>query len=204
MAKIIEFRLSSRDASGNTGFKTPVKRDNPPPRRQKEPVVISVMPDEPFPVGHQDFRPLLQRDGLILLSWARWENWYDDESFLRRYIVTWVSSAGRTRHYATKAVEEKDLAAALPERKGDRLFYRGASGSLGGYDLHSYSDKSIADYLYFAAPFDLTKGTIPGFIGVLKALGSTVDFDHVFTLRAAKKNLAREYLEKVTSTQVIG
>jgi hypothetical protein len=204
MAKILEFRLPSRDAPGNTGVEIPVKRDNPAPRRQKEPVVISVMPDEPFPAGHRDFRPLLQRDGLILLSWARWEDWFGDESFLRRYIVTWATSRGKARHYATKAVEEKDLAAALPERKGDRLFYRGAYGSLGGYDLHSYNDKAIADYLYFAAPFDLTKGTIPGFVGVLKALGSTVDFDHVFTLGAAKRNRAREYLEKVASTQVIG
>jgi hypothetical protein len=202
MAKIIQFQLPSRDTSGNGGFKTPAKGDNPPPRRQKEPVVISVMPDEAFPAGHRDLRPLLQRDGLILISWARWEDWYGDESFLRRYIVTWATSQGKARHYATKAVEEKNLAAAVPERRGDPLFYHGAYGS--SYDPHHYSDKMIADYLYFAAPFDLTRETIPGFIGALKALGSTVDFDHVFTLGAAKRSLAREYLEKFASTQVIG
>jgi hypothetical protein len=230
MGKIFEFRLPDQAASGNVGFEIPVKRDNPPnlvdginwatrafdsrqtglgqrqdnppPRRQKEPIVISVMPDETFPTGHRDLRPLLQRDGLILLSWAIWEDWYNDESFLRCYIVTWVTSQGKARHYATNAVEERELEAAVPERRGDRLFYRGAHSSIGGYDLRSYSDKAIADYLYFAAPFDLDKETIPGFIRVLKALGSTVDFDHVFSLGAAKKSLAREYLDKLASTQV--
>jgi hypothetical protein len=197
MTKIIQFRLPAMEASGNVGFETPVKRDTPSPRRQKEPIAISVMPEQAFPVGPRDLRPLLQRGGLILLSWAIWEDWYGDESLLRRYIVTWLTSQGKALHYATKAVEERDLAAAVPERRGDPLFYRGAYGSR--YELHSYSDRTIADYLYLTAPFDLGKGTIPGFIRVLKALGSTVDFDHVFSLGAAKKSLAREYLEKLTS-----
>jgi hypothetical protein len=153
------------------------------------------MPEQAFPIGHRDLRPLLQRDGLILLSWAIWEDWYGDENFLRRYIVTWVTSRGKANHYATKAVEERELAAAVPERRGDPLFYRGAYGSR--YDLHDYSDRTIADYLYLAAPFDLGRDTIPGFIRVLKALGSTVDFDHVFSLGAAKKSLAGEYLNRV-------
>jgi hypothetical protein len=200
MAKIIQFNLPDRAASGNVGFETPVKRDNPPPRRQKEPIAVSVMPEQAFPVGHRDLRPLLQRDGLILLSWAIWENWYDDGGFLRRYIVTWVTSQGKARHYATKAVEEQELAGAVPERMGDVLFYRGAYGSR--YDLPHYSDEMIADYLYLAAPFDLDKKTIPGFVRVLKALGSKVDFDHAFSLGAAKKSLAQEYLDKLASTQV--
>jgi hypothetical protein len=201
MGKIIQFRLPSSAASGNVGFKTPVKRDNPPPRRQKEPIVVPVMPEQAFPTGHRDLRPLLQRDGLILLSWAIWEDWYGDETFLRRYIVTWTASQGKARHYATKAVEERDLQVTVPERKGDALFYRGAYGSR--YDIHDYSDKAIADYLYFAAPFDLDSKTIPGFIRVLKALGATVNFDHVFKFGMVKKSQAQEYLEKLASTQVI-
>jgi hypothetical protein len=182
------------------GNAVPFPTQPEPTRRQKEPIVISVMPEQAFPTGHRDLRPLLQRDGLILLSWAIWEDWYGDESFLRRYIITWITSHGKARHYATKAVEEKDLAAAVPERRADPLFYRGAYGSW--YKLHSYSDKAIADYLYLTAPFDLGKETIPGFVRVLKALGSAVDFDHVFSLSAAKKSQAQEYLDKVASTQV--
>jgi hypothetical protein len=195
MGKILQFRLPSPEASGNTGFEIPVRRASPPPKQRKEPVVISAMPDQPFPVGHQDFRPLLQRDGLILMSWARWEDWRGDESFFRRYIVTWRAARGRNLHYATKSVEEKELASAVPERRADPLFYRGAYG--GHYYLDDYSDKSIADYLYFAAPFDLGPATIPGFIRVLKAYGSTVDFDYVFTLGGAKKNEALEYLKNL-------
>jgi hypothetical protein len=51
MAKIIQFRLPSLAASGNAGFESPVNRDNPPPHFQKEPIVISVMPDKPSPPG---------------------------------------------------------------------------------------------------------------------------------------------------------
>jgi hypothetical protein len=203
MAKIIQFKLPALDASGNVGFETPVKRDNRPPRRQKEPITISVMPEQAFPAGHRDLRPLLQRDGLILLSWAIWEDWHGDESFLRGYVITWVASQGKASHYATKGVEEKDLALAVLERRADALFYRGAYGSR--YNIHDYSDRTIADYLYFAAPFDLDSKTIPGFARVLKALGSIVDFDHVFTLGEARKSksLAQAYLDKLASTQVI-
>jgi hypothetical protein len=161
------------------------------------------MPDQAFPVGHRDLRPLLQRDGLILLSWAIWEDWYGDESFLRRYIITWAASREKAIHYATKAVEEKDLEAAVPERRADALFYRGAYGSR--CDIHDYSDRLIADYLYLAAPFDLDKKTIPSFVRVLRSLGSTIDFGHVFTLGGARKSksLAQAYLDKLASTQVI-
>ena len=206
MAKIIRINWATRTFDLRHGENENMENIAPPParqelpRRQKEPIVLSIMPEQAFPAGHRDLRPLLQRDGLILLSWAIWEDWYGDESLLRRYIVTWTTSQGKARHYATKAVEENGLAAAVPERRGDPLFYRGAYGSR--YDLHDYSDKAIADYLYLTAPFDLDKDTIPGFVRVLKALGSTVDFDNFFSLGAVKKSLAREYLEKVASTQV--
>jgi hypothetical protein len=187
MAKILQFRPSGT-------FPTTPRASKPEPRR-KEPIVLSIMPEQPFPVGHRDLRPLLQRDGLILLSWALWEDWYANDTLLRRYIVTWVSSQGRASHYATKPIPEEELAEACPQRRGDAFFYRGAYGSR--FDLMDYGNREIADYLYLAAPFDLDKGTIPGYIRVLKALGSTVDFDTVFSLAQdrAKKSQARAYLE---------
>jgi hypothetical protein len=202
MGKIIQFRLPDRTASGYTGYKTPVKpKPAVPPKPKKEPIIVSVMPEQAFPVGHRDLRPLLQRDGLILMSWAIWEDWYGDETLLRRYIVNWVTSQGKARRCATKALEEKDLASAVPERKGDPLFYRGAYGRVYANDLHYYTE-GTADYVYLAAPFDLTQKTIPSFIGVLKALGSTVNFDITYNLtqERAKRNEARKYLEKIAST----
>jgi hypothetical protein len=198
MAKILQFRLPGQSASGNAGLRAPVKRDNPPPKRRKEPVVISAMPGDPFPFGHQDFRPLLQRDGLILLSWAQWEDWKGDGSLLQRYIVTWVaSSQRRSYHYATEAIPKEELAKAVPERRADIRFYRGAYGSM--WDIDSYPDKQIADYLYLAAPFDLDSKTIPAFIRILKSQGYTTDFENEFTLTKDNKSEAQKYLEKITA-----
>jgi hypothetical protein len=200
MAKILQFRLPSQSASGNTGFEIPVKRDNQPPKRKKEPVIISAMPGDPFPFGHQDFRPLLQRDGLILLSWALWEDWEGDWSLDQRYIVTWLASRGRNLHYATKAIPRKELEKANPERKADALFYRGIYGSY-YFATNDPSEKRIADYLYLVAPFDLDCKTIPAFIKILKAQGSTVDFGYEFSLTRNNKSEAMRYLEKFTATQ---
>jgi hypothetical protein len=197
-------RLIEEEDTGQENTMPPPPQPKPavPAKPQKEPIIISVMPEQPFPVGHRDLRPILQRDGLILMSWAIWEDWYGDETLLRRYIVTWASSQGKAHHYATKAVEEKDLTSAVPNRKGDTLYYRGAYGSR--CDIHDYSDKAIADYLYLAAPFDLTVKTIPAFVRVLKTLGSTVNFDFVYRLgREREKNSkAREYLDKFPSTEI--
>jgi hypothetical protein len=203
MGKIIQFRLPDVAKWQLIGPKAPVKRDNPPPRRQKEPIIISVMPEQAFPTGHQDLRPLLQRDGLILLSWAIWEDWYHDESFQRRYIVTWTTSQGKASHYATEAIPETELIKAAPERRADTYFYRGAYGNY--FDMYLYSDNRIADYLYLTAPFDLKKHTIPTFVRVLKSLGSTVNFDLVYSLgrQREKNSKAQEYLDRVASTQVI-
>jgi hypothetical protein len=206
MAKILYINWHTRTFDPRLGEDKTVENTAPPPvrqesaRRQKEPVVISVMPEQSFPIGHRDLRPLLQRDGLILLSWALWEDWHGDESLLRRYIVTWVTSRGKIRHYATRPVGENELAEAVPQRRADTYFYRGIHGNY--YDMSYYNNKDIADYLYFAAPFDLCTETTPGFIKVLKALGSTVNFDVEYTLAGerAKKNKAREYLEKFAST----
>ncbi|MDR1902637.1 MAG: hypothetical protein LBQ88_10190 [Treponema sp.] len=208
MAKILQFRLPPAQLhpyympEGEIRYETPVKRETEVPPRRKEPIVLSVMPDQPFPVGHQDFRPLLQRDGLILMSWARWEDGYEDGSFVRQYIVTWVTSQGKSRHYATHPILEKELAEAAPERKGDPFFYRGAYGRR--FDIRDYSEKDIADYVYLTAPFDLTYKTIPGFIRVLKALGSTVNFDVAYTLtkEREKRSKAREYLNQFESQRV--
>jgi hypothetical protein len=202
MTKILQFKLPSLAASGNTGFEIPVKREPEPETRRKEPIILSIMPEQAFPVGHRDLRPILQRDGLILLSWAIWEDAAGDGSFQRRYIVTWATSLGKARHYATNLVSESGLSEAIPERRADTYFYRGLQGN--SFVLDYLRNKDIADYVYLAAPFDLDKETIPGFIRVLKALGSTVDFSMDYTLggQRAKKSEARKYLDGLASTQV--
>jgi hypothetical protein len=162
------------------------------------------MPGESFPIGHRDFRPLLQRDGLILLSWALWEDWGGGGNLLQRYIVTWVASKGRNMRYATRAIPGKELERANPERRADALFYKGRFGDYFTANHDHIPDRIVADYLYLAAPFDLNGKTIPGFIRILKALGSTVNFDITYSLtkERAKRSEALNYLEKFPSTEV--
>ena len=191
MGKIIEFRLPGTETSDIA---------RPPARYRKQPIVITVMPDQKFPIGHIDFRPVLQRDGLILMSWARWEDWNDDGSYIQRYVVNWMASKGKHRLYATVGVARENLYTAYPVRDGDLYFYRGLYGMR--YSLGSYTDTEGADYVYLVAPFDLCKKTIPEFIQALRSSGYTADFDYVFSLDEKKESLrqARAYLGKESST----
>jgi len=83
---------------------------------------------------------------------------------------------------------------AVAQRRGDRYFYRGLYGNWG--DLQYYTDSETADYVCLTAPFDLSKQTIPGFIQILKSLGSTVNFDYAFSLGESQKvrSAAQYYL----------
>jgi hypothetical protein len=154
------------------------------PKRQKQPIVLSVLPGENFPFGHEDLRPLLQRDGLILLSWAVWNDWDGDLAI--RFVVNWVTSSGRARHYASGALAKAELPTAMPLRRGDNYFYRGIFGRR-EKELTYVQDKDIADYVYLAAPFDLNPKTIPAFVKNLKGMGNTVDFDFPFSIDLIKK-----------------
>jgi hypothetical protein len=157
------------------------------------------MPGDSFPIGHKDFRTLLQRDGLILLSWALWEDWNGDGSLIQRYIATWVTSRGNHRHFATCAIPGTELEKANPERRADAFFYKGIYGDYHTATFKHIPERIVADYLYLAAPFDLDGKTIPGYIQVLKAEGSTVDFDYEFSLGKTLKSNAQAYLEKLAT-----
>jgi hypothetical protein len=189
MGKIIPFRLPCSDESIY----------KPPAQHKKQPIVITVMPDQKFPIGHIDFRPILQRDGLILMSWALWLDWDEDQSYKQVYVVNWLASQGKYRLYATKGVYKERLDKAVPERDGDLYFYRGLYGR--HYSLKSYRDIEAADYVYLVAPFDLCKKTIPEFIQLLRSTGSNADFDYVFSLEKESLSQARAYLGKGSSTE---
>jgi hypothetical protein len=208
MGKIIQFRLPALDASGNVGFEIPVRREAEPPRvidainwhtrtfdsRQakswepdppkkppEEPIAISVMPEQVFPIGHQDFRPVLQRDGLILLGWSRWEEVRADGPC---YVVHWLSVCNG-RRYATHFLTGAELETANPQRKGSYFL-----------DMIKWNDRMEADYIYFVAPERISKEEIPGLIERLKAMGVTVDFTFHYSMdRVRKIQFAKEYLQ---------
>jgi hypothetical protein len=102
--------------------------------------------------------------------------------------------------YATHAIPGKELEKANPARRADSLFYKGRFGDHFAVSGNHIPDRIVADYLYLAAPFELNGKTIPDYIQVLKAQGSTVDFDYEFSLGKTLKSNARVYLEKLAST----
>jgi len=66
----------------------------PPAKRAR---IISALPGETIPSEHEDLRPCLQHNGLILLSWAIWEN-YDSDGLAIR--VNWIKSSGKLKNIA--------------------------------------------------------------------------------------------------------
>jgi hypothetical protein len=176
MAKIIEFRLPDRTSGGSVGLETPPK---------KEPIIMSVMPGQEIPAGHKDFRPILQRDGLILLGLSRWE---ELPGAGPHYVVHWLSIGTKCRHYATSFLTRDELKNANPQNKGRYLLE-----DVRWYDGGKYIE---ADYIYFFAPRRLCRAEVPGFIQELKAAGVTVDFDFHYSMDRVKKiQFAKEYLE---------
>jgi hypothetical protein len=214
MGKIIQFRLPDRTAGGYVGFETPVRRESdpsqpidtinwhtrtfdsrqaksweldPPKRLPEEPIAISVMPEQAFPIGHQDFRPVLQRDGLILLGWSRWEEVRADGP---RYVVHWLSVCNG-RRYATHFLTGIELETANPQQRGKYLL-----------EMIKWDDRIEADYIYFVAPERLHKEETPGFIERLKTAGVMVDFTFHYSMDRIKKiQFAEQYLELLKPMQ---
>lgn len=69
-------------------------------------------PGTPLPAGVVDFRPQLQRDGLILLAWDRRITEKGE-----RLIAYWVTSVGIPRFYASKQLSCDDFPSAVPDHK---------------------------------------------------------------------------------------
>lgn len=123
-----------------------------------------------------DFRPLLQRDGLILLSW--------DKRFCAkgaRYTAYWVTSHGILRYYASPALSFEIFPEAIPNRKSyaaeDGIDFYGEPGPL--YIVH------VAPELMMSSNQKLAQR--PEHIKKLKALGIEIDFDYSFLLTTERK-----------------
>ena len=137
---------------------------------EKKIVTIEVMPGEPLQEGYADYRLLLQRDGLILLAWALWDD---------KIKVVWCSS-GRKRiyKYHSWVDSEAELSTICPERRYRKGCYHKTNGN--------------PDYIVYAAPPDLSSNTIDAFIAKLQEAGVTVDFNFKFTLGEQKKQEKHE------------
>ena len=133
------------------------------------------MPGKPLPDHITDYRPSLQRDGLILLSWDK-----RVDEIGERYTAYWVTSAGIPRFYASKPLGPKDFHLASPDHKS----YAAEDG------VEFYGQKS-PEYIVFVAP-ELMKSNPnhaelrQGHISLLKRHGSKLDFGYKFLLKTGK------------------
>jgi hypothetical protein len=132
-------------------------------------------PGSSLPFGISDFRPALQRDGLILLGW--------DKRFTEtgeRYTAYWVTSAGVPRFYASRPF----LLADFPFAKPDHKSYAAEDG------IEFYGQKAPA-YIVHVAP-DLMMSNPKhrelrtDHINMLKNLGSKVNFNYKYLLKTEK------------------
>ena len=144
--------------------------------------LILARPGEKLPESIPDFRPQLQRDGLILLSWDKRIIHIKENETL--YTAYWVTSSGILRYYASMAMHIEDFAKAMPNRKSyaaeDGIDFYGEAGP--EYLVH------VAPELMMSCNQKLIQR--PEHIKKLKSLGISVDFDYSFSLNTERKKKA--------------
>jgi len=148
-----------------------------PPASQRSRVLTPFLaaPGKPIPPGIPDFRPLLQRDGLILLAWDKRET-----EMGGRYTAYWVTSAGVPRYYASKHLSLEDFSSARPDHKS----YAAEDGiEFYGQDAPSYI-VHVAPELMMSNPRH--KELRPVHIKALRKMGSRVDFNYQYLLKNDK------------------
>jgi hypothetical protein len=139
-------------------------------------VPILARPGEALPRCIPDFRAALQRDGLILLSWAK-----KHTEMGERFTAYWVTSQGINRYYASGDMELGRFASAMPVHKS----YAAEDG------IEFYGQDQPA-YIVHVAP-DLMMGRRqagdrrPEHINTLKSLGMKADYGYRFLLTKEKK-----------------
>jgi len=146
---------------------------------KKKAVVIEVLPWELMPEGYADYRPLLQRDGLILFSWEI----YDDE-----IKIIWLRSNGAMYKYQALIDDENELETICPEVKFTANHHR-------CYTLEE------PDFIIYAAPPCLTASARKAFIVKLKASGVSVNFDYEFTLGKQKAIKEAAVFDRIENRQ---
>jgi len=133
-------------------------------------------PGTPLPDGLIDYRPLLQRDGLILLSWDK-----RITEMGERYTAYWVTSAGISRFYASRSLASEDFPSARPTHK-----------SYAAEDGIEFYGQEAPVYVAHVAPELMMNNPRHGelrlaHIQMLKEQGSTVDFNYKYLLKTEKE-----------------
>jgi len=133
-------------------------------------------PGKSLTAAIHDFRPVLQRDGLILLGWDKRKTESGD-----RFTAYWVTSVGTPRFYSSKLLSEIDFSSARPNQK-----------SYAAEDGIEFYGQAAPFYIVHVAP-ELMKSNPRHrelrevHISLLKQHGSKVNFDYKYLLKNEKK-----------------
>ena len=133
-------------------------------------------PGKYLPSDIPDYRPLLQRDGLILLAWDK-----RNTEMGERFTAYWVTSMGIPRFYASKLHSPEDFFMARPDHK-----------SYAAEDGIEFYGQEAPVYMVHVAPELMMSNPRHGelrlaHIQILKYSGSDVDFDYKYLLTIDKK-----------------
>jgi len=150
-----------------------------PKESKKKAVVIEVMPGESMSEGFADYRPLLQRDGLILWGWE-----IDGEEIR----IVWLRSNGGMHKYQALIDDESELATILPEKR---------------YDDRRYRYRDEPDFIIYATPIGFTVNMRKAFIAKLKASGVSVNFDYEYSLGRQRQDEEKAVADKIQNFNFI-
>ena len=138
---------------------------------------LYALPGNQLPPEIPDFRPFLQRDGLILLGWNK-----TSTEIGERFTAYWVTSSGLPRYFASKPFPQDKFIFAKPHHK-----------SYAAEDGIEFYGQPPPVYIIHVAP-ELLKSNPQhdelrfAHIKILKDMGSNVDFNYRYLLTAEKKN----------------
>ena len=149
---------------------------NLPAKKQPRLSPVMGLPGTPLPPNIPDYRPMLQRDGLILLAWDKRLTETGD-----RYTAYWVTSVGIPRFYASKPLCLRDFSSARPDHKS----YAAEDG------IEFYGQKA-PEYLVHVAPELMKSNPRHGelrsaHIKKLKCQGNKVNYSYKYLLKTEKK-----------------
>lgn len=140
------------------------------------PKPILATPGKVLPSEIPDFRPFLQRDGLILLAWDKRRTEAGS-----RFTAYWVTSTGTPRYYASKMCSSESFSSAKPDHKSyaaeDGIEFHGQKAPV--YIVHTAPELMMSNPRHR----ELRKM----YIDVLMRQGVTVDFGFRYLLKNDKK-----------------
>ncbi|MCL2215346.1 MAG: hypothetical protein FWC06_09135 [Treponema sp.] len=164
--KIIQFPTSNL-------VETPIQKQQ---EEKSVPIRIIHAPEgTPLPEGIADLRPMLRRDGLILLSWKQLKT---DPC---TYDIFWARKIGMRRNYAAYSVSEDTLCSVMPNDSG-------ALSPFLSEDYHLWgSDALEISFSVHVAPEDIVYGKATSdrkaeYIQKLEAMGIVTGPDIIFRM----------------------